>query len=305
MEIKTVSIVGLGSLGIMYGNHLSKYMNKKNLRIVAENERVNRYKKDRIYCNEECCDFNYVVAKEDVNPVDLLIFAVKFNDLSDAIEVVKKQVGPDTVIVSLLNGIGSEELIGRSFGMDKVLYSVAQGMDPVKDKNKVIYHNMGLICFGGMHAGVPDSKTNAVETFFNKVHLPHEVVEDMRNKLWGKFMLNVGVNQAVTVFECDYGGILKEGRPRDMMIAAMKEVIVLSEKENVNLTQVDLDYWLHVLDGLNHGGKPSMRQDIEAKRKSEVELFSGAVLDLSKIHNMNSPVNQMFYDKIKKMESKF
>jgi 2-dehydropantoate 2-reductase len=58
------------------------------------------------------------------------------------------------------------------------------------------------------------------------------------------------------------------------MIAAMREVLLLSEYEGVHLTQEDLDYWLRLLGGLNPEGKPSLQQDIEAKRHSEVELFS-------------------------------
>ena len=118
-------------------------------------------------------------------------------------------------------------------------------------------------------------------------------------------MLNVGVNQAVAVYECDYGGIQKEGPARDAMISAMKEVIVLSEKEGVCLTQADMDYWLRVLGGLNPLGKPSMRQDLEAGRHSEVELFAGTVLALGKKHDLPCLTNQMLYDKIIEMESHF
>ncbi|NCB41569.1 MAG: ketopantoate reductase family protein [Clostridia bacterium] len=305
MQIKTVSIIGLGSLGMMYGHHLSKYMPFNSLRIIAGNQRILRYQTEGVYCNGECCNFNYRLPQEKSSPADLVLFTVKFKDLPDAIEAAKNQVGPDTILISLLNGIGSEELIAQSFGINQVIYSVAQGMDATKIKNNVEYHNMGLICFGSIQPGIVDSKLEAVRIFFDRVKLPYELILDMRHKLWGKFMLNVGVNQAVTVFECDYGGILKEGIARDTMIAAMEEVLVLSDKEGVHLTQADLDYWLRVLEGLSPIGKPSMRQDIEAKRKSEVELFAGAVLDLSKKHHIVSPVNQMFYDKIKEMETDF
>jgi len=48
-----------------------------------------------------------------------------------------------------------------------------------------------------------------------------------------------------------------------------------------------------------------MRQDLEAKRKSEVELFAGTILKLGKKHNLSFPTNQFLYDKIKEMESRF
>ena len=306
MEIKTVSIIGLGALGILFGHQLSKHMSKDNLRIVADRDRIARYRRDRVYSNDEICDFNYITPDEKSGFTDLIIFSVKFNGLPGAIKAVKNQIGPETIIISLLNGIGSEEIIGRVYGYDKVLYSVAQGMDAVKIGNKLSYQNMGEICFGDLQP--KSSLSERIETtknFFEKIKLPYEVDMNMRKRLWGKFMLNVGVNQAVAVFECDYGGILKDGLARDTMISAMREVINLSEPENVYLDEADLEYWLRILEGLNPLGKPSMRQDLEANRKSEVELFAGTVLGLAKKHGLPCPTNQMLYDRIKERESLF
>lgn len=305
MEIKTVSLIGLGALGVMFGHHLAAHMPEGALRIVADAGRIARYERDGVTCNGETCRFHYVTPEEPCAPADLLIFAVKYNGLADAIREAKSQVGPDTIILSLLNGISSEEIIGRSLGMDKVLYCVAQGMDAVKVGSALTFAHMGMICFGGREPGVVTEQVERVRRFFERTAMPHEVVPDMRKRLWGKFMLNVGVNQAVAVFECDYGGILREGEARDTMIAAMKEVLVLSEQENVNLTQEDLDYWLRILDGLNPAGKPSMRQDLEAKRRSEVELFAGTVLALGAKHRISFPINHMLYDRIREMESRF
>lgn len=305
MEIKSVSIIGLGALGVMFGHKMSKHMEPGSLRIIADRDRIDRYTRDSIYSNDELCEFKYVSPDEKTAPADLLIFAVKFSGLRDAISSAKNHVGRNTVILSLLNGISSEEIIGASFGADKLLYSVAQGMDAVKVGNRLTYHHMGMICFGDMDSAELSEKAKAVASFFDRTGIPYQVFQDMRKRLWGKFMLNVGVNQVAAVFKCDYGGILRDGTARDTMIAAMKEVMLLSEKEGVDLTQSDLEYWLGVLDGLSPDGKPSMQQDLEAKRKSEVELFSGTILELGRKHDLVFPVNRMLYDRIKEMESEF
>lgn len=306
MEIKTVSIIGLGALGVLFGHQILRHIPKDNLRIIADIDRINRYKKDKIYSNDEVCDFNYMTPEEKETPADLLIFAVKFNGLNEAIKAVENQVGENTIILSFLNGISSEEIIGEVYGIDKLLYSVAQGMDAVKVDNKLTYKNMGMICFGSLDSQNKQSeKIDTTARFFDKVEIPYLVDFNMCKRLWGKFMLNVGVNQAVTVFESDYGGIQKEGIIRNTMIAAMKEVMLLSEKENIFITQSDLDYWLSILNVLNPHGKPSMRQDIEAKRYSEVELFAGTVIKLAEKHGVAVPINQMIYDKIKEMERHF
>lgn len=305
MAIQKVSIIGLGALGVLFGNQFSKKMKAEDLRIIADAERIQRYEKDKIYSNGEECSFHYVTPKEQVEPADLLIIAVKSTGLQDAIQAVKHHVSDKTIILSLLNGISSEEMIGETYGMDKVLYCVAQGMDAVKVGNQLTYHNSGMICFGDRYPGPASSKAKELASFLEEMNIAHEIDEQMFKRQWGKFMLNVGVNQTVAVYESNYGIVHEQGEARDTMIAAMREVMALSEKENVHLTEDDLNYWLQVLGTLSPTGKPSMAQDVEAKRYSEVELFAGTVLKLAKKHGIQTPVNEELYSKINDKESQY
>jgi len=301
-EIKTVSIIGLGALGILYGHHLAKGMPYENLRIIADKNRISRYEKEKLFCNGERCAFHYMTPDQECEPADLIIFTVKYQGLQQAIDAIGKHVGDNTIIISALNGITSEEMIGEVYGMDKILYCVAQGMDAVKEGNLLTYDHMGMLVFGNGDLNNNSSdlflRVQAVDEFFNLMQIPHMVDQDMNKRMWGKFMLNVGVNQTVAVIEGNYGEVQKDGEPRDRMIAAMREVITLSVQEGINLTEDDLNYWLGILGTLNPEGKPSMRQDLEARRYSEVELFAGTVLKLGKKHHIETPVNQELYDNI-------
>lgn len=307
MEIKTVSIIGLGSLGILFGHHLSKKMPIGDLRIIADRDRIQNYTKDPVTCNGERCEFHFVTPEELCEPADLLLFTVKYNGLKDAIQAAKNHVGEHTIILSALNGITSEAMIGQIYGMDKILYCIAQGMDPVKIGNELSYEHMGMLCFGDQEPGILSEKVKRVAEFFAKMEVPYEAATDMYKRQWGKFMLNVGVNQTLAVYKTNFGEIQRErnGHVRNTMISAMREVIALSEKEGIDLTEADLNYWLNVLDQLRPDGKPSMCQDMEAKRHSEVELFSGAVLELGKKYHIPTPVNQELYDRIQWIESTY
>jgi 2-dehydropantoate 2-reductase len=305
MKIKTVSIIGLGALGILFGNHLSKKMPAETLRIIADKDRIRKYQNDKVYYNGEQCQFNYMTPEESCEPADLIIFAVKFTGLNEAIKAVQNQVGNQTVIISLLNGISSEAIIGETYGMDKILYCVAQGMDAVKTGNKLTSSNMGMLCIGEREPGIVSSRVLMVADFFKKMEIPYEISTDMNKRQWGKFMLNVGANQTVFVYGSNNGEVQREGEARDTMISAMREVMALSQKEGVNLTEEDLKYWLHSLSTINPEGKPSMGQDMEARRYSEVELFAGTVLKLGKKYGVPTPVNKKLYDKIKAIESQY
>lgn len=304
-EIKKVSIIGLGALGVLYGSRMLKKLPGEDLRIIAGGDRIKRYIQDGVYCNGERCDFHYVRPDDPCGPADMLIFAVKFNGLADAVAAAKNHVGPDTVIMSVLNGISSESVIGTAYGKDKVIYCVAQGMDAVKVGNHLTYHTPGVLCIGEREPGMISQRVKTVAGFFEKMRIPYEIKTDMQKHMWGKFMVNVGVNQTAAVYGCNYGGLQKEGVFRDIMILAMLEVMALSSKEGTGLMEKDLDYWLMVIKPLHPDGKPSMQQDAEAKRPSEVELFAGTVLSLGEKHGIPTPVNRMLYEKIIAMESSY
>lgn len=302
-EIKTVSIIGLGALGILVGQRFAKQMPKENLRIIADKDRIERYRRDGIYSNGERCDFNFVLPEERTGPSDLIIFAVKYGALEEAVRAVKNQVGSDTLFVSLLNGITSEDVIAQAYPRERIVYTVAQGMDAVNEGGRLTFLNTGTIFIGDAEPGEVSQKVKTVAAFFEKTGLPYEIERDIKRRMWGKFMLNVGINQAVAVFGRDYADAQNEGQTRDVMIAAMREVIPLAEKEGIAITADDIPYWLKVVATLNPVSKPSMRQDVEARRTSEVEMLAGAVLAMSKKYGIQSPVNEMLYEKLKAIEA--
>ncbi|HSP47164.1 MAG TPA: 2-dehydropantoate 2-reductase, partial [Clostridiaceae bacterium] len=115
MEIRTVSVIGLGALGVLFGEHLAGKMEKGTLRIVADRARIEKYDKEKVYSNGKAVDFQYVTPEEETGPSDLVIFAVKYGGLKQAVEAVRNHVGPDTLVISTLNGISSEGVIGEAF----------------------------------------------------------------------------------------------------------------------------------------------------------------------------------------------
>ena len=303
MEIKKVAIIGLGALGILFGAQIVQKIGD-DLTIIADQKRIKNYQNNGVFCNGMPCRFHYKTP-EQAEKVDLIIFAVKINGLSDAIEAVRPCVGPNTLMLSLLNGITSEVIIGEAFGEENLIWSCAQGMDTLKSGNALSYTNAGMICFGNRADDQPAEKIMRVERFFDQVGIAYQIDNRMDRKIWSKFMLNVGVNQVVSVYGQNFGSVKKSGKARDLMIAAMAEVIPVAKQEGVALDEADITYWLGVVDALSDAGKPSMRQDIEAKRPSEVALFSGTVVALGQKHGIKTPVNAMLYDKIMAIEKDY
>ena len=303
MEIKTVAIVGMGALGMLYCEQLQKVLPAGAVRFVMDEERFKRHNNDKYEVNgvEQSFTLQSVAQAE---PVDLVIVATKFSGLNEALEEMQGLVGPQTIIFSVLNGISSEEYIKERYGDDNLLYCVALGMDAVREGTSLTYQHKGILKLG-MLAKKQRPALAAVMALLEKAGIQYVIEEDILHALWAKLLLNVGINQTCMVYETNYGGAFTNEEARQDMFAAMHEVITVAQREGIKLTEADFEGCVKVLCGLSPEGLPSMRQDAMAKRKSEVELFAGTIIRLGAKHNLPTPVNQRYYDIIKAMEAKY
>lgn len=304
--IRRVTIIGMGALGVLYGDHFSRTLGAENVRFLAGPERIGRYRQGQICCNGRECRFTYQDTSQPGEKAELLIFAVKATALQQAIEEARRYTDQNTIILSVLNGISSEDIIERELGTGTVLYTVAQGMDAVKAGSQVTYSRIGRLCIG-IPKDQPQKQPmlEQVTELFDRTGLPYTVEEDILHRLWSKWMLNVGVNQVVMVREGTYGTVQKPGEARDLMIAAMREVIKIAEQEQVPVTETDLNEYLDLIDTLSPDGMPSMRQDGLAGRYSEVELFAGTVLKKAGKLGIDVPVNRYLYETVREMEKAY
>lgn len=92
----------LGSLGVLYATLFTRALGKEQVPVLADGARIARYRKQGFWYNDAPCDFNYTDAAARTEPVDLLLFAVKFVGLQNAIETCRHLVGPDTLVISVL-----------------------------------------------------------------------------------------------------------------------------------------------------------------------------------------------------------
>ena len=300
-SIETISIIGAGALGGAYAS-IFHDMDHHCVSFVASGDRFERLRREGLIVNGKRYDIPVFRPEDLLPPSDLIIVAVKHNQLNDAIREMKNRVGRETTIISFMNGIESEMKIGAAYGVGKVLYAVSVAIDGVREGNRVNFKKRGKIFFGEARNHSISDRVGRVQNLFDKAGIVYETPPDMIRILWWKFMINVGINQASAVLRAPYSVFQTSQEARDLMGLAMQEVIMLAEKEKVPLSKEDIKDWETVLFGLNPDGKTSMLQDVEAHRKTEVEMFAGKVIELGARHNVPTPVNQKLFDMIREIE---
>ena len=300
-KIRTVGIVGAGAMGAAYA---TMFFDAGDFEVffVARGERNRRLKQGPLMVNGRQYSLAVVHPDEVGEACDLVLVALKHQHLAGALDDIMALVGKETIILSVMNGLESEQIIGEACGMEKVVLAIAVGIDAVREGERFSYARPGRIIFGEGSGKGGGKRVARLREALGRAAIPCEVSEDIQRTLWWKFMINVGINQASAVLRAPYGVFQSSPDARALMQLLMQEVVELAGNISVNLTRKDLDEWLAILSTLSPEGKTSMLQDIEAGRKTEVEVFAGKVVSLGEEYHVPTPVNQTILYIIKALE---
>ncbi|WP_119070297.1 ketopantoate reductase family protein [Aggregatilinea lenta] len=296
----TVSILGAGAMGAAYASRFYA-MDPASVSVVAQGERYERLQRDGLTVNGKHYDIPVLAPDDTAPPSDLVLVALKHHDLLTSLDLLQNRVGPNTVIVSVMNGLDSEAIIRAAYG-DCVLNAISVGIDAQRQGNVINFSKIGKVVFGEANNKVLSDRVRRVQVLFEQASIPYETPVDMIRQLWWKFMINVGINQASAVLRAPYGVFHTSQHAQAIMEAAMREVIAVAQASHVNLVADDLNNWYPIMRSLHPQGRTSMLQDIEAGRKTEVDIFAGKMVALGRQTGVPTPVNELLLHAIKVIE---
>jgi len=300
-SFKRIAVVGAGAMGSFYASKLAD-SEPGSVFLIAAGERYDRLKNRGFTVNGKAYRLPVLSPEKEAGPADLVIVAVKHHHLEAAIGEMRPFVGDGTLFLSVMNGIDSEERIGAAFGAGKVLYAVAVGIDALREGNAMTYTTQGKLFFGEKENRVLSERVRRLQALFDRAGIVYETPEDMLRILWWKYMINVGINQVSAVLRAPYGVFQTSPEARELMDSAMREVTAVAAAASVNITGEDIENWYGFMARLSPAGKTSMLQDIEAKRKTEVEMFGGKMIELGKTYGIPTPVNETLFRIIRVIE---
>jgi 2-dehydropantoate 2-reductase len=254
-----------------------------------------------------------VDSEPEASDYALLIVATKSTHLQDALPIIRSAALPSgdsstpATVVSLLNGISSEEILRTALGHGSerfVVPAMILGIDAVRDGAEITYLNRGTIHYGADAATAPIDveRLDLIDDLLGSAGIPVARSKEIMQTLWWKFMINVGINQASAVLRAPYGLFQTSEPARELMTSLMAEVLTLSRAAGTGLTDDHLKRWLETLQTLDPEGKTSMLQDVEARRPTEVDLFAETVERLGKEYGVPTPVNRTIFHTIRAIE---
>lgn len=303
--ITKAALIGLGAIGSYLASHLQTVLGD-NLRIIAGGARKERLERDGVVVNGKRLHFHVVDPQEDCGGdyPQLAIIITKFSGLPQAIKGIKNQIGPHTIIMAPLNGVEKEEIVAASYGWENLLYSLARVSVVMRDGKVTFSDASAQMEFGEKHNETLSPRVQAVKALFESAGIKSVVPEDMERAIWLKYMCNVSENQSAAVLGIPFGAWNVSDDANWIREALVREVAAVAAKKGIRITEEDIEEQGKRLKNVPAANKPSTLQDLEAGRKTEVDMFAGTMMRLGKEYGVPTPYNELFYHAIRVLEQK-
>ena len=294
-----ISVMGAGCVGSVIASRLYK-VEGCSVSLLALGDRAKRLEGNGLLVNNKRYDIP--VLKPGETSPDLVVLCVKNYQLKEACEQLKNWISPHSIILPLLNSISPVPIIRQCLPNQTVLYGYISKIDTFRQNGGFVYHIPGDVHFGHAENLSPDPFIEKVATLLKKAGFSVSVDKDMIRGVWRKWMLNVGANQVSALTEADYLQFAAIPEIEDVLRLAMGELLLLAHRADVKLTQTDIDELIEYLTTYPYPKKTSMLQDVQARRKTEIEAISGEIMKLAAEWNQPCPVNEAMYCLIRAKE---
>ena len=299
MKIQRVALIGAGAIGayLIWSFHGVAGVT---FTVIANGPRRERLERGGITINGE--RYSLRVREPDrAGPQDLIFLATKYGALDEAIAMLPPLVGPDALILSLLNGVDSESRVARAVGPEHVVHSVIR-IASRRTQEEVRFDPEKVI---GLTFGLPNPseaeqwKLEALSDLFAGTRLRWRCSEDIMTDLWVKYASNIANNLPQAIIGAPAGLYHKSEHGRFLAQKLWTEVAAVAAVQGVRLAEEVL-----IFPGQFASAKYSTLQDLEAGRHTEIDMFAGQMLRMAAEAGIPVPYCEYTYHAIKALEEK-
>lgn len=229
---------------------------------------------------------------EDAPPPDLVIIFVKSTMTRKAAESARRVLGPETRVLTLQNGMGNAETIADVVGSTRVIAGTTAQGATLLGPGRIRHGGEGKTHIGCLDGGVDDF-CREVAVIFSRAGLPTMADADASSMIWGKLIINVGINALTALLKLRNGQLAESEATRELVAMAVEEAVTVAAAAGIVLpyeSPVRKVLEVATATGANHS---SMLQDILHERKTEIETINGAIVREGERLGLATPVNKM------------
>lgn len=301
-----IFVLGSGALGSLIGARLSK---KNEVLLYSTNKKhIDEINKNGL--NIEELDGSYttyrikgIYNREQISfTPDLVLITLKTYSLTQGLLDVYERFPPNTVYLTLQNGIGNIETICKYVKKSQVIAgSTGQGATFVKPGH--IRHGGNGVTYIGEISGNSSDRIKYTVKIFNECGLEAYVTDNIHEYIWKKLMVNIGINAITAIARVKNGFIVNSKWAREISYLAVKEAVAIAKLKGISIKDNIFDLVLDIAKKTKNNIS-SMHQDILNRKQTEIDSINGAIVEYGKQLKIDTPINKTLTNLIKLIEER-
>ena len=289
-----IAIFGSGGVGGYFGGRLAAA--GEDVTFLARGAHLTAMQKEGLHIASPLGDLHLPSVQatdrpQAIGPVDVVLFTVKLYDVDASAATLSPLIGPDTVVITLQNGVDAMDMVAKHVGADHVAGGAAY-IVVVIDKPGHLRHTAAQQLVFGERDSRRSDRLVAFEQAGIRAGFQAKASSDVQADLWTKFVRLATWSGMTTVTRSPMGVIRDTPATYDLMMAAMEEVIAVGKARGVNFPPDLMEGTIKQIRNFPAGSKSSMLEDFERGRRLELPWLSGAVVRIGKEVGVPTPIHQ-------------
>ena len=289
-----IAIFGSGGVGGYFGGRLAAA--GEDVTFLARGAHLAAMQQDGLHIASPLGDVHLPKVQatdrpQAVGPVDVVLFTVKLYDVEASAAALGPMIGPDTVVITLQNGVDAMDMVAKHVGGDHVAGGAAY-IVVVIDKPGHLRHTTAQQLVFGERDGRRSDRLVAFEQAGLRAGFQAQASNDVQSVLWTKFVRLATWSGMTTVTRSPMGVVRDTPATYDMMMAAIEEVIAVGKARGVTFPPDLMDGTIKLIKNFPAASKSSMLEDIERGRRLELPWLSGAVVRIGREVGVPTPIHQ-------------
>ena len=236
---------------------------------------------------------------------DLYIIATKASGVAAGARAIAPLMGPNSLVLTIQNGLGAGERIAEHMAVENVLLGVASGFGASMKGPGHVYHSaMNLIRLGEMTGGLT-ARLEALTDVWCQAGFKAKAFEDINQLIWEKYICNVTLSAPCTVFDCTLGELMDDPTLWKIALGCTQEVYALGQAMGINFSFDDPIEYVTTFTARMPDARPSMLLDHHARRRSEIDAINGMAVELGQKLGIPTPYNEVLSAIVRRREATF
>ncbi len=302
-----IAIVGPGAIGCLFGALLREAGHQV---IMLDNQADRASKIDRDGIHIKGISGSRVVrvtassSPKDIADCELVILATKSYDTEVAVNTIAKTILPSTPVLTLQNGLGNVEIIRRVVGEKRTIGGITSHGATLVSPGSIIHAGAGKTIIG-TPSNLETEHVRLVKEILRSASFNPQISEDLEATIWGKLIINVGINALTAITRLNNGRLLEFESARAAMKDVVAEAFSVATAKRIHLPYEDPLGQVEEVCRLTAKNVSSMLQDILARRRTEIDAINGAVARLGGELGVPTPVNSTLASLVRTIEASY